>query len=512
MEAVVAAMAENYFLEMEHISKTFPGAKVLNDIELRIKPGEVRALMGENGAGKSTLIKILGGIYSMDAGGQIKINGKKVDIRNVEDARAQGISIIHQEISLADNMSVYDNLFMGREVMGLGKMFIKDRAMIDAAQKTMDSMEIDVDVRAPVRELSIAKQQMVEVCRALMFNAHLIVMDEPTSSLTEVEIEQLFGQIYRLKKAGIAVIYISHRMEEIFRVADSVTVLRDGHLIGTRPAAELTQSDLITMMVGRQLSEIYGGGKGHQIGEVVMEVRGFTNSRLHNVSFQLHKGEVLGFAGLVGAGRSELARAIFGIDKLESGELLINGKSVKIHHPAQAIRHGIGFVPENRKLEGLFLSGSIAYNITLPILEKFMSLVGVNRKKEMSIIDKYAQELSIKMTGVDQLTNYLSGGNQQKVVVSKWLATEPQILILDEPTRGIDVGAKSEIYHLIFELAAQGVAVMMISSEMEEVINLSDRIIVLHEGDMTGEIDNSLSQRATQEEILLLASGGNRNE
>ncbi|MBQ8507849.1 MAG: sugar ABC transporter ATP-binding protein [Clostridia bacterium] len=505
-------MAETYFLEMEHISKTFPGAKVLHDIELRIKAGEVRALMGENGAGKSTLIKILGGIYSMDAGGKIAISGNPVTIKNVEDARAQGIAIIHQEISLADNMTVYDNLFMGREVMGSSKMFINDKKMIEVAQKTLDDMEIDVDVRSKVRELSIAKQQMVEISRALMFNAHLIVMDEPTSSLTQIEIEQLFQQIDKLKKAGIAVIYISHRMDEIFRVADSVTVLRDGHLIGTRPAAELTQKDLITMMVGRELSEIYGGNVHHDIGETVLEVKGFKNSRLNDVSFKLHKGEVLGFAGLVGAGRSELARAIFGIDKLEAGELYLNGQKVEIKHPADAIKNGIGFVPENRKLEGLFLTNTIKYNMTIPILEKFIGLVGVNRKKEMGIVDSYVHELSIKMTGVDQLTNFLSGGNQQKVVVSKWLSTEPSILILDEPTRGIDVGAKSEIYHLIFELAQKGVAIMMISSEMEEIINLSDRIIVLHEGDLTGELDNKPGSRASQEEILLLASGGKGNE
>ena len=505
-------MAENYFLEMEHISKTFPGAKVLHDIELRIRPGEVRALMGENGAGKSTLIKILGGIYSMDAGGKIAISGKPVVIRNVEDARRYGIGIIHQEISLADNMSVYDNLFMGRELMGSGRMFLNDKEMIRLAQKTLDEMEIDVDARAMVRDLSIAKQQMVEISRALMINAKLIVMDEPTSSLTEIEIEQLFRQIEKLKKAGIAIIYISHRMDEIFQVADSITVLRDGHLIGTKPASELTQNDLITMMVGRELSEIYGQNVHHAIGDVVLEVKGFKNKRLNDVSFQLHKGEVLGFAGLVGAGRSELARAIFGIDKLEAGELFINGKKVTIRHPAEAIAQGIGFVPENRKMEGLFLTNSIKYNITIPILEKFMGVVGLNSKKEMSIVDSYANELSIKMTGVDQLTNFLSGGNQQKVVVSKWLSTEPSILILDEPTRGIDVGAKSEIYHLIYELAQKGVAIMMISSEMEEIINLSDRIIVLHEGDLTGELDNRPENRASQEEILLLASGGKRNE
>ena len=509
---MVLSMAETYYLEMEKINKTFPGAQVLYDVSLSIRPGEVRALMGENGAGKSTLIKILGGIYSMDPGGQIRIEGKPVTISNVQDASRYGISIIHQEISLADNMTVYDNLFMGKEVMKSSGLFMDDKTMVRRAEETMQNMGLDIDVRAIVRNLSIAKQQMVEVCRALMFNARLIVMDEPTSSLTEIEIQQLFQQIQRLKEAGIAVIYISHRMEEIFQVADSVTVLRDGQLIGTRPVEELTQDDLITMMVGRQLSEIYGDNSDHEIGDVVMEVRSFRNASLNGISFELHKGEVLGFAGLVGAGRSELARAIFGVDKLDSGELKLFGKPVRIRHPAEAIELGLGFVPENRKLEGLFLSNSIRYNITIPILSKFMGTVGLDKQKEMSIVQKYVNELSIKMTGVDQLTNFLSGGNQQKVVVSKWLSTEPKILILDEPTRGIDVGAKSEIYHLIFDLAQQGVAIMMISSEMEEVINLSDRIVVLHEGDMTGVLDNPPDHRVTQEEILLLASGGKKND
>ncbi len=509
---MVLSMAETYYLEMEKISKTFPGAQVLYDIDLKIKPGEVRALMGENGAGKSTLIKILGGIYSMDPGGQIRIKGEPVTISNVEDASRYGINIIHQEISLADNMTVYDNLFMGREIMKSSRIFMDDRTMIRRAQATIREMGQDIDVTTIVRNLSIAKQQMVEICRALMFNAQLIVMDEPTSSLTEVEIQQLFLQIKKLKEAGIAVIYISHRMEEIFQVADSVTVLRDGQLIGTRPVEGLTQNNLITMMVGRELSEIYGTNYNHEIGPVVMEVRGFKNNALHDISFELHQGEILGFAGLVGAGRSELARAIFGVDRLEAGQLKLFGKPHQIRHPAEAIELGLGFVPENRKLEGLFLSNTIKYNITIPVLSKFMGRVGVNRQKEMSIVNHYVHELSIKMTGVDQLTNYLSGGNQQKVVVSKWLSTEPRILILDEPTRGIDVGAKSEIYHLIFALAQQGVSIMMISSEMEEIINLSDRIVVLHEGHLTGILDNDPDHRASQEEILLLASGGKRNE
>ena len=502
-------MSSPYFLEMTNISKTFPGAKVLDRIDIRVKPGEVRALMGENGAGKSTLIKILGGIYSMDPGdGEIRINGEPVKINSVQDAKANGISIIHQEISLADNMTVFDNLFMGAERMKT--LFIDDKRMIREAQQVIDDMDMQIDVRSKVSELSIAKQQMVEITRAIMFNARLIVMDEPTSSLTSVEIEHLFEQIARLKAQGIAIIYISHRMDEIFRIADSISVLRDGHLIGTDEACNLDQNKLVSMMVGREITEVYHRESRPEIGEVALEVKNLKNKYLKDVSFQLRKGEILGFSGLVGAGRSETARAIFGIDPLQSGEISIDGKAVRIRSARDAIANGIGFVPENRKLEGLFLTGSIEDNMTYPVLEKFMGIVGMNQTKRQAIVDHHVHDLAIKMTSTRQAVGQLSGGNQQKVLVSKWLATEPKILILDEPTRGIDVGAKAEIYQLIFALAQKGIAIMLISSEMDEIINLSDRIVVMHEGVISGEVENDPENRASQEEIMWLASGGKK--
>lgn len=504
-------MSSSYFLEMTNISKTFPGAKVLDHIDIRIKPGEVRALMGENGAGKSTLIKILGGIYSMDPGdGEIKINGQPVKINSVQDAKANGISIIHQEISLADNMTVFDNLFMGAERMRKGNLFIDDKKMIREAQQVIDIMDMQIDVRSRVSELSIAKQQMVEITRAIMFNARLIVMDEPTSSLTNVEIEHLFEQIAKLKAKGIAIIYISHRMDEIFRIADSISVLRDGHLIGTDEASRLDQNKLVSMMVGREITEVYHRDSRPELGDVIMEVKNFCNASLKDVSFCLRKGEILGFSGLVGAGRSETARAIFGIDRLQSGELLLDGKPVQIRSARDAIANGIALVPENRKLEGLFLSGSIEDNMTYAVLEKFMGLVGLNKGKRQEIVDHHVKDLAIKMTSTKQSVGQLSGGNQQKVLVSKWLATEPRILILDEPTRGIDVGAKAEIYQLIFALAQRGIGIMLISSEMDEIINLSDRIIVMHEGAISGEVDNHPESRASQEEMMWLASGGKK--
>lgn len=504
-------MADKYFLEMVNISKTFPGAKVLNNIELKIKPGEVRALVGENGAGKSTLIKILGGIYEKDSGdGYIKINGEPIEIDSVEDAKKFGICIIHQEISLADNMSVADNMFMGTEILSGNKIFLNDKEMVRQAQKIIDEMEIDIDVRVKVGTLSIAKQQMVEISRSLLSNAKLIVMDEPTSSLTSTEIIQLFAQIDKLKRTGIAIIYISHRLPEIFRVSDSITILRDGNLIGTHKTSDLTERQIIAMMVGREISEIYSKDAKIIPGPEYLSVRNLSNKKLKNISFDLRKGEILGFAGLIGAGRTELARAIFGIDKVYSGEIYVKGKKVEIHHTVDAINNGIGYIPENRKTEGLFLIDSIKYNISISVLEKFINFIKVNRKKENSIVDNYSKFLDIKMVSLDQEVFYLSGGNQQKVLVSKWLATEPDILILDEPTRGIDIGSKSEIYHLIYRLAQQGVAVIMISSEMDEIVNLCNRVIVMHEGEITGELENSDMGGLSQESIMWLASGGDK--
>lgn len=505
-------MANQYFLEMIGISKTFPGAKVLNNVELKVKAGEVRALVGENGAGKSTLIKILGGIYSKDQGdGCIKINGEVVEINTVHNAKHHGIFIIHQEISLAENMTVANNLFMGEELLKKVKCFIDDKQMVKRAQQVVDDMGMDIDVRTRVGDLSIAKQQMVEICRALLYKTKLIVMDEPTSSLTQTEIDQLFAQIDKLKQSGIAIIYISHRMDEIFKIADSITVLRDGELIGTDEAANLNRDKIIAMMVGRELLEIYKHDDKPELGAECLVVKNFRNKYLKDISFCLREGEILGFAGLVGAGRSELARAIFGIDKIDSGEIFINGEKTVIKKAMDAIAKRIAYIPENRKTEGLYLSNNIKYNVSITVLGKFMRFIGVNKKAEDAILDEYRNSLSIKMTSSEQKVKLLSGGNQQKVVVAKWLATDPKILILDEPTRGIDVGAKAVIYQLIYTLAKKGVAIMLISSEMEEIINLSNRIVVMHEGETAGVLENNGVSRVMQEEVMWLASGGKIN-
>lgn len=501
-------MKDHVILEMREISKTFPSAKVLTDISMSIRAGEVRALMGENGAGKSTLIKILGGIYTKDEGaGVIRINGEDAQIHSVEDAKRYGVSIIHQELCLAENMTVAENIFMNCEPVGLGGAFVQYREMNREAKKLLEEMELEISPTDIVGNLSIAQQQMVEICRSLSANAKIIVMDEPTSSLTKSEIEQLFVQIEKLKKADIAVIYISHRMDEIYRIADSVTILRDGHLIGTRKCEELSPDGMIAMMVGRELSEIYQHEKP-KVGEVFLSVKGLCNQNLKNISFELHQGEVLGFSGLVGSGRTELARAIFGIDQIDAGTVSVQGKEVHIKHPAEAIACGIGLVPEDRKMQGLHLEKSIRYNMTLAILNRFFHLVGYDKRREDSLINEYTKVLSIKMSSTEQEARFLSGGNQQKVVLSKWLATSPKILILDEPTRGIDVGAKAEIYQLIYKIASSGVAVLLISSEMEEIINLSTRIAVMYEGTLQKIFNEEETSRVTQEEIMLQASGG----
>jgi ribose transport system ATP-binding protein/inositol transport system ATP-binding protein len=498
-----------YAVEMFNISKTFPGAKVLKNVDFRLKRGEVHALVGENGAGKSTLIKILGGIYEMDRdGGSIKINAKTAVINSVTDAQRFGIAVMHQEISLVSSMTVADNLFMGREILGKGGFFIDDAETQEKAKAILGELELDVDVDEKVGRLSIAKQQLVEVCRALLVKAKIIIMDEPTSSLTKTEIDQLFNQIKKLKKNDISIIYISHRMDEIFTICDTVTVMRDGEYIGTDATVNLDKDKIISMMVGRKLSDVYHHKSYLGGNEVCLQVEGYKNRYLKNVSFSLKKGEILGFAGLIGAGRTELAHAIFGVDRVESGEMCVNGKSVNIKDIADAIKLGIGYVPEDRKSEGLVLIHSIQSNVSISVLEKFIKFITVNHKYEDKLIEDYKNKLSIRMVDPTQKVQFLSGGNQQKVVLAKWMATEPEIFIFDEPTRGIDVGAKADIYKLIEDLAAEGKSIMFISSEMEEIINLSDRIIVMHEGEITGEIDNREVSETRQSEIMRLAAGG----
>ena len=509
MEGEVEVGNEN-LIEMKHIRKSFYGVEVLHDINFSIKPGEVRGLLGENGAGKSTLMKILNGIYQPSSG-EIYVHGEKKDFRIPDDARKCKIAFIHQEIALSPNLTIAQNLYLGNEIRK-NRYFTDDDAMLTKAQDALNSVGLFLNAKILVEKLSIAQQQLVEIAKALMMDAELIVMDEPTATLSEKEVEYLFKQIDRLKSQGIAVIYISHRLNEILRVSDSLTVLRDGSLIDTRPAAGATHEDIIHMMVGRKIDNLYISEK--PVGqETVLEIKNYSNHKIHNINFELKKGEILGFAGLVGAGRTELMQAIFGVDPIQSGEMILEGKSIQIRNPSDAIRNGIALASEDRKQNGLILIQSVAYNITLPVVKSFIKGISVNRKKEKEIVDTYAHKLSIKMSGTKQLCQYLSGGNQQKVVISKWLATHAKVLILDEPTRGIDVGAKAEIYKLMKELADDGISIIMVASELPEIINMSSRIAIMHEGSLIKIMERkdieAYSEDEIQAKIMYYATGGN---
>jgi ribose transport system ATP-binding protein/inositol transport system ATP-binding protein len=493
-------------LTMENIHKKFPGVYALNGVNLELKYGEVHALLGENGAGKSTLIKILAGIYTADEG-QIFIQNQKVKISDVQKAQSLGISVIHQELCLAPNMTVADNIFLGKEIVDKTG-FVKFSGQNETAQSLLDLLGLAIQATDMVSDLSVAQQQMVEIAKALSIDAHIIVMDEPTASLTLKEVEMLFQTIENLKKKNIAVIYISHRMEELFRVADRVTVLRDGKYIGTRETSNTTREELISMMVGRELKDLYSR-TFHELGETILEVRNLCRSNvLHDISFSLRKGEILGISGLVGAGRTELARAIFGIDPVNNGEIWVAGEKANINSPIDAMKYGIALVPEDRKGQGLVLLGSVSYNITLAILKQFIKGIRDNHRLEKELVNHYIQKLSIKTPSHEHLTGNLSGGNQQKVVIAKWLATMPKVLILDEPTRGVDVGAKAELYSIINMLAEQGVGVIMISSELPEIINMSDRVLVMHSGRINGILGRD---QLDQEKIMYYATGGIQN-
>lgn len=490
-------------LEMREIQKSFSGVPVLQGVNFSVAAGEVHALVGENGAGKSTLMKILCGIYSKDKG-EILLDGQPKNFHSPADARNNRISIVHQEICLAENMSVADNIFLGIELNRRG--FVCEKAMRERAQKALDSLNAKFSPDTIISTLSVAQKQMVEIAIAICFDAKIVIFDEPTAALTDNEIKYLFEQIAAMKQRGLGIIYISHRLEEIFEIADTVTVLRNGVSVDSKPIKETTSEDIIRMMVGRELDNYYSNGiiKG---GDTAFEVRGLRNKFLKDISFELKRGEILGVFGLVGAGRTEMARAIFGIDKLDSGELFLDGRKINNNKPADAIKNGIALVPEDRKLDGLVLGRDVAYNITLTVLKSFISGIHINRQKEQELLDKYAKKLSIKMSGYDQLCQNLSGGNQQKVVISKWLATGSKVLIMDEPTRGIDVGAKAEIYSLMRDLAADGISIIMISSELPEIINMSSRVAVMYEGHLN-KIMTPDEGLFTQERIMHYAVGG----
>lgn len=490
-------------LEMKNIHKRFPGVYALNSVNFDLEAGEVHALLGENGAGKSTLMKVLGGIYSVDEG-KIFINGKEAKIQTVNDAKELGISIIHQEIALVPYLSVYENVFLGSELMEKF-VFIDKETMIARTKKMLDEFQLNVDPTTPVYKLTIAQQQMVEIIKAISFQAKILVMDEPTSSLSDKEVEFLFKTIHNLKKQGVGIIYISHKLEELFEISDRITVLRDGLYINTVKTKETNEKELISMMVGRELKNYYVRDYNAK-DEVVLTVKNLNKKGvLRNINFSLRKGEILGFSGLVGAGRTELMKCIFGLDSFDEGEIFIEDQKVILNSPDESIKHGIVYVPEDRKQEGLFLIQPVKYNTSLLVLNQFIKNFRVNHKYEDELVEGFIKELDIKTPSMDHLVNNLSGGNQQKVLIAKFLATKPKILILDEPTRGVDVGAKAEIYAIMNKLVNEDVSIIMISSELPEIINMSDRIAVMHNGTIQKILDK---EDFDQEKIMHYATGG----
>jgi len=494
------------FLEMRNIVKRFPGVLALDNVSLSVKKGEVHALLGENGSGKSTLMKILSGAYSKDSG-EIMINGEPVTINNSQDSQRLGISIVYQELNLIEQLTVAENVFMGKQRMG-NKHMVNWKAMYEESQKMLDEFEINIDSHLLIRDLGVAQKQMVEIIKALTNNAQVLVLDEPTAPLTNHEIEMLFKTIEKLKAKGVAIIYISHRLEEIMRICDRITIIRDGLNICQLNVSETNTEEIIRYMVGREITEKYPKVKA-EIGEEVLRVEHIRAGKaVQDVSFSVRAGEVLGIAGLVGAGRTETMHAIFGMSERDGGKIFVEGKEVEINQPIDAIRAGIGFATEDRKGEGLVLPMSVGQNITLSSLEKVAGPAGINLKKERDTFIDYIDKLNIKTPSYMQLARNLSGGNQQKVVLAKWLLNKAKVIILDEPTRGIDVGAKVEVYNIINDLVKQGVAVIMISSELPEVLGMSDRVVVMCQGRVTGVCDND---DLTQEVLMNFATGEKTN-
>ena len=485
------------------ICKSFGANKVLGGVNLHVRPGEVHALMGENGAGKSTLMNILTGIHRADAG-TIMVDGKEVTFKNNKDAEEHGIAFIHQELNIWPNLSVLENLFlMNQPKTRFGTIDFKK--MREMAEAKCQEIGIDLPLDEIAGECSVGQQQMTEITRSLMLDAKTVIMDEPTAALTERETDRLFEVMKKLKNKGVSIIYISHRMEEVFANCDTITVMRDGQTISSRPTEETNMDQIVGDMVGRVMSEYYPA-RTNVPGDEIFRVEGFTQPGVfRDISFNLRKGEILGVAGLMGAGRTEIMRAIFGVDPHESGKLYFEGKEIHIKNPRDAIRHGFGFITENRKTEGHILDFSIERNIALPSEERLAQSHVINDKKEFDFSSELSKRLGVKAQDINLPASTLSGGNQQKVVIAKWVGMHPKLLILDEPTRGIDIGAKKDIYDLMNELTAKGVSIIMVSSELPEVIGMSDRILVIHEGRAAGIVEH---KDATQTRIMTLATGG----
>ncbi len=497
-------MENNYILEVEDATISFPGVLALDNVHLKVKKGTVHALMGENGAGKSTLMKILIGIYRADSG-TVKFRGEELKIENTHDALKKGISMIHQELSPVPYMTVAENIYLGREPVYAKTGLVNMHKMVNDTVALFEKLKIKgINPKSKMRDLSIANMQMVEIAKAISYNSDLIIMDEPTSAITEKEVEHLFEIIHDLKANGISIIYITHKMDEVFKITDEVTVLRDGKFVGTEPASGLNKDMLIEMMVGRELKNVFPKEET-VIGDVILSVRNLTKKgQFENISFDLRYGEILGIAGLMGAGRTEVIQSLFGITRPDSGEIYINNKKIEIKTPEDAIKNKMALLTEDRKQSGLFLTLSVKDNIIMASMRNFLKGLFVNNKKVNETCEGEKGKLDIRTPSINQRIQYLSGGNQQKVLISRWLLTYPDILILDEPTRGIDVGAKSEIHKLMSGLAKEGKAVIMISSELPEILGMSDRILVMHEGRLTGELSR---EEATQERILAFATG-----
>lgn len=493
-------------IEMRGINKSFSGNQVLKDAGFVLDNGEIHALMGENGAGKSTLMKILTGVYTRDEG-VVLVDGQEVHYNNLQEAEKAGIMFIHQELNVMFDLTVEENMFMGKEITTRFGICDK-KAMSAEVVRVLGKLGVTIDPSKKMNQLSVGQQQMIEIAKALMLDAKVIIMDEPTTALTKVETDILFNVVRSLKEKGVSIVYISHRMEEIFEICDRITVLRDGSYVDTKKVSEVDMNDVVKMMIGREIGERYPA-RDHKVGDVVFEVKGLNCPGVfEDVNFNVHAGEVLGVSGLMGAGRTEIMQAIFGNMPHTTGQLFLEGKEIKNKSPEIAKKNGIAFITEDRKVEGLLLQDSIAKNISISNLNKISKNGVISKKSEEELVARGIKELSIRCTGGNHKCLNLSGGNQQKVVFAKWMYTDPKVLILDEPTKGVDVGAKKEIYNLINQLAANGVAIIMVSSELPEVLGMSNRIMVVGEGKVRGTLNR---EEADQEKIMILATGGKLN-